>query len=119
MVATPLRAATIEVLVQDEQGTAVPAQMVEVASVSSHPYATSSFERTGESGTASFDKLKPGTYRVAMLASAGFVAPGNNPSIRPRSSPSFQTRIESSWHCSSAAACASLPACTRRGKEGA
>ncbi|HET9298670.1 MAG TPA: carboxypeptidase-like regulatory domain-containing protein, partial [Candidatus Polarisedimenticolaceae bacterium] len=83
LAAPQVHAATVEVRVQDEQGTAMPAQMVRLSPMAEGPY-RSSFERTGESGTATFVKLKPGTYEVVALSAPGFVAPGTNPLDPPK-----------------------------------
>ncbi|HEX5045277.1 MAG TPA: carboxypeptidase-like regulatory domain-containing protein [Candidatus Polarisedimenticolaceae bacterium] len=79
----PVHAATVEVRVQDEQGTAMPARTVQLSSESER-MERARFERTGESGTATFAHLKPGTYRLAALPSAGFVVPGSNPLDPPK-----------------------------------
>jgi hypothetical protein len=62
-------AATVDVRVQDEQGTAMPAQMVPPGSLGEDVQRTA-FERTGESGSATFVKLKPGTYELGGDAGA-------------------------------------------------
>ena len=64
LAAAPVHAATIEVRVQDEQGTAMPAQTVSLATE-----LRSRFQRTGESGTTTFVDLKPGTYELGALRS--------------------------------------------------
>lgn len=81
LAAVPVRAATIEVRVQDEQGTAMPAQTVSLA-IESGLRSTS--RRTGESGTATFVDLKPGTYELGALPAPGFVVPGSNPLDPPK-----------------------------------
>src|SRR5262245_6674831 len=79
----PVHGGTVEVGVLDEEGVALARQMVWIGAVSPslEPLSVMIYPdtvRTGDSGTATFQALKPGMYRIRLTASPGFVAPQND-----------------------------------------